>query len=112
MPYIFRRGQSIPFAQTYYDSTGGTVEPSSVRCWITYAPVSTTFGSYPAETCRHTTNFSLIYNTSSNAFEGTWASSMAGAGAVYYHIKASDTTLDVVDGKFDLRGNPANRYST
>ena len=113
MAYIFRRGQSIPFAQTYYDSTGGTVEPSSCRCWITHAPSTVNGASgFPFETVRETTNISLIYSTVSKAFEGAWASTGAGRGMVYYHIKASDSTLDVVDGSFELRANPGNMGST
>jgi len=113
MAYIFRRGASIPFAQTYYDSTGGIVQPSSVRCWVTYLSTSVDGdGSEPLEMARETTNFLLTYSTASNAFEGTWASTAAQPGWVYFHIKPADSTLDSVDGSFELRGNPANMASS
>jgi hypothetical protein len=113
MPYIFRRGASIPFTQTYYDSTGGVTTPTSVRVWITYTTTNTTdnVGSFPYRGARKTTSIALTTN-STGGFTGSWASSMAAPGWVYYHIKPSETTLDVVDGAFDLRGNPANVASS
>lgn len=111
--YIFRRGATVPFKQTYYDSTGGTVEPSSVRCWVSY--LSTALendGMGVLDMGRKTTNFALTYNSTTATFEGSWSSTDAYPGTVYYHIKPADTTLDVVDGQFELRGNPANLIST
>ena len=109
MAYIFRRGATIPFSQIYYDSTGGTVLPTSVRCWVTY-PSTVGGGAWNLE--RETTHFLLEYSTAESAYSGTWASTAASPGWVYYHIKPSNTTLDVVDGSFELRGNPANVAST
>lgn len=113
MAYIFRRGAAIPFAQTYYDSTGGTVQPSSVRCWVTYLSTKVcNDGTGVLEMGRETTNFTLTFTTVSNSFEGSWSSTAAYPGMVYYHIKPSDSTLDSVDGSFELRGNPANLASS
>lgn len=111
MAYIFRRGASIPFSQTYYDTTGGTVQPSSVRCWVTYNS-TTNDGSFPFCGTRDTTNFLLTYNSTTKAFEGSWSSTASRPGWVYYHIKPSNSTLDSVDGSFELRGNPANVASS
>jgi hypothetical protein len=108
MAYIFRRGASIPFTQIYYDSTGGVTHPTSVRVWVTYA--TTANGGFPFCAERETTNFTLTQNSSK--WEGSWSSTAAKAGMVYYHIKPAQTTLDVVDGEFELRGNPANAAST
>ena len=113
MSYIFRRGASIPFAQTYYDTTGGTLQPSSVRCWVTYPSTAIDGdGTEPPGLTRETTNFLLSYSTVSKAFEGTWASTGAHPGWVYFHIKPADSTLDSVDGAFEIRGNPANMASS
>jgi hypothetical protein len=108
MAYIFRRGASIPFTQTYYDSTGGLVTPTSVRVWVTYG----TSDGFPYCAERETTNFALTNNTTTLEWEGSWSSTAAAPGWVYYHIKAAGTTLDQVDGAFELRGNPANTAST
>ena len=106
MAYIFRRGASIPFTQVYYDTTGGIINPSSVKVWITY-PTS----GFPYRTDRETTVISLTTN-STGGYEGSWSSTAAFPGWVYYHIRAADTTVDVVDGAFELRGGPANVAST
>ena len=112
MGHIFRCKQSIPFTQTYYDSTGGLVSPSSVRVWVTYATTNSVVGKFPYEGTRDTTNFTLTQNTTTLAFEGSWSSTATSPGMCYYHIRASDSTLDTVDGQFELRGNPANAAST
>jgi hypothetical protein len=61
---------------------------------------------------RETTNFLLTYSTAAEAFTGSWSSTGAHPGWCYYHIKPSESTLDSVDGSFELRGNPANLASS
>ncbi len=113
MAYIFRRGASIPFQQTYYDSTGGTVSPSSVRVWVTYMTSSDTqTGRFPFAGERDTTHFALTQDTTTKTWHGSWSSTAAHPGKCFFHIKPAQTTLDVVDGSFELRGNPANVAGT
>ena len=106
--YIFRLNSQIPFTHTYYDSSGEALSPSTVTAWITYA----TTDGFPYEDTRRTTYFSLTQNSTTLGFEGTWSSTAAAPGMVYWHIKASESTLDVADGQFELRGNPAARASS
>ena len=115
MAYIFRRGASVPFTQTYYDSTGGIVTPSSATVTIVYP--TTDCGGFPfnereyyAVWCNpwKTTTVELTSNSSGELY-GTWASSVSWPGWVYYTITPANSSLDTVDGEFELRGNPANK---
>ena len=113
MGHIFRCKQSIPFKQTYYDSTGGKVSPSSVRVWVTYTTSKNgVVGKFPYEGERDSTSFALTQNSTTLDFEGSWSSTASSPGMCYYHIRASESTLDVSDGQFELRGGPANVAST
>ena len=119
MAYIFRRGEVVPFTQSYYDSTGGIVTPSSATVTITHPTTDCRGHPYVAQThwsavyCNSwkTTTVSLTTNSSGELY-GTWASSAAWPGWVYYTVKPANSSLGTVDGEFELRGNPANRMST
>ena len=107
MAYIFRKNATIPFSHTFYGATGGAIYPSSVKCWVTYAS-----SGFPYCTERETTVFALTQATSTGPFDGSWSSTGASPGMVYWHIRAAETTVDVADGSFELRGNPAASAST
>ena len=116
MAYIFRRGATVPFTQTYYDSTGGIVSPSSATVTITYP--STDYDGHPFNDIGgvvggawKTTTVTLTTN-SSGELVGTWPSSVSWPGWVFYTISAANSSLDTVDGEFELRGNPANKSRT
>jgi hypothetical protein len=91
MAYIFRLNSAIPFTHTYYDSSGDALSPSTVTAWVTYA---TTEG-FPYRAVRDTTYLSLTQNSTTLSYEGSWSSTGAAPGMVYWHIQASDSTLDV-----------------
>jgi hypothetical protein len=112
MAHIFRLKASIPFTHTYYDSTGGIVSPgTAITCWVTYPP-SSTIGNFPYCTNMETTTVSLTLSTDTGSYSGSWASTGASPGWCHWHISSSASTLDVAEGAFELRGNPAGMAST
>ncbi len=103
----FYRGQSIPIAFTFYDATGGIASPSSARWTLSY-PTS----GFPFSGCNDSTYVTLVQNTTSLVWEGTWASLAAFPGTVFWTIRSDDASLAVQDGSFELRGNKANLITT
>lgn len=104
---VFNRRASIPFVHTFYDSTGGITSPSSARLTLSYCS-----SGFPFRGCRESTYVTLTQNADTLAYEGTWASTGAFPGTVFWSIEADDLTLAVETGQFELRGNPANIAAT
>lgn len=106
---IFNRGQRIIFRHQFYDSSGDLTSPSSVGLSISYPAEGFPFVGYS-----ETTQLSMVVSTVGSThvdylvWTSTWASGQAFPGPVHWSVRASDQTLNVADGEFTLRGNPAN----
>lgn len=98
----FARGQTIPFSQTFYDSSGDVTSPTSVRVTISY-PSS----GFPYEGVMETTYVDLTENSTTLVWSGNWSTTAAYPGPVFYSVRSDDLTLNVAEGSFMLRGNSA-----
>ena len=106
----FTRGKLIDFSFTPYDHTGEIV---------TDVPSATVYISHPT-TCEFpdritqlgTTTLTLVQDTTTFAWGGTWDSSASGPGQVWYNSRTTQGELTSDDGSFRLFANPANLIST
>lgn len=109
MARIFSRGQHIPFRHSFYDSSGDLTSPSTARLVISH-PTS----GWPFSGVVGTTTILMVQSTEASThadyltWAATWDSGQAYPGPVHWTIRASDLSLNVKDGEFTLRGNPAN----
>jgi hypothetical protein len=110
---IFNRGQHIVFRHQFYDSSGDLTAPSSADLTISYPA-----NGFPFSAFSETTTLSMALSTVGSTHDdyllwtSTWASGQAFPGPVHWSVRASDLALNVADGEFTLRGNPANLVST
>jgi hypothetical protein len=114
MARVFARGQHIPFQHSFYDSSGDLTQPSSASLVISYPGAGWPYRGVTEST---TITMTITVTTVSTAadyltFTATWASAAAYPGPVHWSIRASDLSLSVKDGEFELRGNAANLLNT
>lgn len=106
---VFSRGHHIVFRHAFYDTSGDLASPSSASLILAY-PSS----GWPYRGFRESTTLSMIQSTVGSTHEDyltwstTWASGASHPGPIYWSVRASDLSLTVTDGQFDLRANPAN----
>lgn len=105
----FARGQHIVLRHTFYDSSGDVTSPSSVALILAF-PSS----GWPSRGFVESTTITMVQSTEGSThadyltWSATWNSGAAYPGPVHWVIRASDLTLSVAEGRFELRGNPAN----
>lgn len=105
---IFYRGATVSFNHTFYDSSGDPTAPSSANLHLAYPSTARHPNSIPDHYA--STTVALTFDSTTQSWNGDWASRVASPGTVFYHIEADDLTLAVEDGQFQLRGNPANMF--
>lgn len=110
MARVFARGQHVVFRHSFYDSSGDITSPTSASLIVSY-PTS----GWPFRGCGpESTAIAMVQSTVAEGetdyltWSATWNSGVAYPGPVHWSIRASDLSLNVADGDFILRGNPAN----
>lgn len=106
---LFNRGQHIVFKHSFYDSSGNLTSPSSANLILSYPSSGWPYRGFSESTTLSMTQ-STVGSTDADylTWSTTWASGAAHPGPVHWTIRASDLSLSVADGQFDLKGNPAN----
>lgn len=93
------RGNSVVFTAVFYDQTGAIISPVAASTRVTYdvSGVATTATVTLAE--------------DSGTWSGTWDSSVADTGTVYWHTSSAGSPSAADDGSFELSANAANPQS-
>ena len=94
----FARGTTLKIGATFLDVNGNPVTPAGANVWISYF-----VGDATAPT-----NVKLTMTISGSTGSALWNSAPANAGAVYYHIRSTDTNPIAYEDSFTLTANPAN----
>lgn len=93
---VIVRGNTVEFSATFYDASGAVFTPATAVTYVTYdvAGVATTD--------------TVTLTASGDVWTGTWDSSVADAGTVYWHTQSSGSPSGADDGSFTLSANAAN----
>ena len=105
---VFYRGATVSFTHTFYDSSGEITSPSSAHMVLAFPAEG-----FPFRAGYETTTVALTQDTTTLTYTGAWNSANASnKGTVFYNMIADDEIEAVLNGEFQLRGNPANMTIT
>jgi len=91
------RGTEIRWRMNFYDEDRNPTSPPSVNLYIAYK-----------QNGQKKTDVIGMTGGQNGGFTAEWDSSVADAGYVYWHVRASGPDPQAVDGRFFLLANPAN----
>jgi hypothetical protein len=104
------RGETINFANTFYDQNGFLTTVGSATVTLVY-PSSTPPGnllSHDPGQLKGVVTIPMVVDPATGIWSATWDSSVSDPGSVFWSIKSTVGNIIVEDGVFVLRGNLAN----
>jgi hypothetical protein len=107
------RGSKVPITTIFYDSSGDIAQPTSASIVISY-PSGTTGADWPFDgDTQMTTSTSLAsVSTLLGTWATTWDSAVSARGMITWSAYPSNLSFGVNEGRFLLRGNLSNLYTS
>ena len=98
MPVIVRKN-IVTISAAFVATDGSTTQPTAGRAVLTYKDQAGT---------PQTTTITLTQNVTTKLWVGTWDSSAAGQGTVFWMAWGYGTLQASAEGSFDIEANSAN----
>lgn len=93
---VYIRGETVEIEATFTDKDGDALTPSSVTVYFAY------------EDAGVDTTATVSLTLSSGVWTGSWDTSPADPGTIYWHLRTEGSTKAAEQGHFTLKANEAN----
>ena len=91
------RGQTAYVTVVFTDKDGATVSPASASLYVSYCVSGVA-----------TTSSAISMSSETDGWVGSWDTSVADPGIIYWWAQSSDSPKSATEGSFILEANSAN----